>query len=240
MAEWWKDEFTLTLVGRAVREAGRKAHPGYRDRKVERPLVICGLPRTGTTALHKLLSLDPQFQGLNHWLTTWPMSRSPRAHWLDELGYRSATQALERRMMYTLCLVADHEIFADDVDECLVVLSYDFVSNRFASMPQLPAYDAWLQAQDETPCYRRRVDTLRLIGINNDRTWLLKNPGHFAEMAALLAALTDARAVITHRDPIKSIGSLMSHLANLQRCVNPDIDLRKTAERELTYWSRAM
>ena len=70
-----------TLMARLYTQRGWSERPDALATEIRRPLVITGIPRTGTTALHKLLSVDPQFQGLEHWLTETPMVRPPRASW---------------------------------------------------------------------------------------------------------------------------------------------------------------
>lgn len=236
---FWQEELTLALIGRLAREANWKAYPTYKARTIERPLVICGVPRTGTTALHKVMSMDPQFQGLEHWITQWPMPRPPRETWPDQPGYKLAVDVLRMRAAGTPTMAMAHEVVADEVDECLEVLKFDLVANRYPSMSWIPTYDAWYQAQDETPSYLRLADTLRLIGLNDDRTWLLKNPGHFREMRPLLTAFPDARVVITHRDPVKSIPSLVDLLMEVKRITIPDPDPHKAVLRDLAYWSEA-
>ena len=232
-------EMVGALVGRLVREDEWKKHPEHKDEKIERPVVICGIPRTGTTALHKVMSMDPQFQGLDNWLTSWPKPRPPRETWAQEKGFQMAKAALEKFFKDVPGMLVTHEMVADEVDECLEVLRHDFVCNRFPSSFNIPEYDAWYQAQDEKPCYRRLADTVRLIGLNDRRTWLLKNPGHFAEMEALLSVFPDARVIITHRDPVKSIPSLTSLLSDLRRMVYKDPDLTLMGPRETAYWGKA-
>lgn len=234
-----REDLVTALIGRLVREDEWKKNPGWRERKIERPLVICGIPRTGTTALHKLLSVDPQFQGLDHWLTSWPKPRPPRAEWPQQQGYQNAVAALEKLFEMIPQLRVSHDIVADEVDECLEILRLDFVANRFTSIYIIPEYDAWFQAQDETPLYQRLADTIRLIGLHDDRTWLLKNPGHFGHLDALFAAFPDARVVITHRDPVKSLGSLGSVLAGPRQMFYDDPHLSLIGPRELAYWDRA-
>lgn len=237
--DFWKEEMEIALVGRLVREAEWKRNPAYATRAIAAPLVICGIPRTGTTALHKLLSMDPQFQGLDHWLTAWPKPRPPRAQWADEPGFRHAVALLEKRFANQPGMKISHDVVADEVDECLEVLRLDFVANRFPSMTSLPDYDRWYQRQDETPYYRRLADTIRLIGLNDDRQWLLKNPGHFGHLDSLLAVFPDARIIVTHRDPVKSLPSLCSVLRHSHQAVDPAADLKAMARRELAYWSDA-
>ena len=66
------------LIGRLYAAKGWREHPDCLQTAVRRPLIITGIPRTGTTALHKALSMDPQFQGLELWLAQTPMVRPPR------------------------------------------------------------------------------------------------------------------------------------------------------------------
>lgn len=235
----YREDLIVALIGRLVREDEWKKHPEYKRRAIPAPLVICGVPRTGTTALHKLLSVDPQFQGLDNWLTSWPKPRPARADWDKEQGYRDARARLERFFELIPEMRVSHEMVADEVDECLQVLRLDFVANHYPSSYDVPEYDAWYQAQDEKPLYHRLADTIRLIGLNDDRTWLLKNPGHFAEIDALLDAFPDARVIITHRDPVKSIPSLCSVLSGVRRMLYRDPDLTKLGPRDVAYWGGA-
>ena len=71
------------LTARLFSEAAWRAHPEYAQVPIERPVFITGLPRTGTTALHRLLTADPASQGLEMWLTQVPQPRPPRATWPD-------------------------------------------------------------------------------------------------------------------------------------------------------------
>ncbi|HOW93844.1 MAG TPA: sulfotransferase, partial [Mycolicibacterium fallax] len=69
------------LVARLMSEAAWKANPGYAAVPIERPIFVTGLPRTGTTALHRLLTADPGHQGLQLWLAEFPQPRPPRDTW---------------------------------------------------------------------------------------------------------------------------------------------------------------
>jgi hypothetical protein len=102
---------------------------------------------------------------------------------------------------------------ADTVDECLEVLQQSFVSNMFSSTFDVPDYTDWLLRQSEVASYRRYADVLRLIGFaDQDKRWLLKNPGHTWELETLLEVFPDACVVQTHRTPLKAIPSLCSVL----------------------------
>jgi Sulfotransferase family len=231
-----------TLAARLHTQNSWKQRPDYRKVEIRRPLVITGIPRTGTTALHKLLSMDPQFQGLEHWLTEAPQPRPPREAWAAHPAFQASVAGLDTffRIMPEMRLA--HDIVADEVDECLEVLRQDFVSNRFASGMHVPSYERWFRAQDEAPSYRRFVDVLRLVGVDAPgQRWLLKNPGHVAQMDCLLAVLPDACVIQTHRDPVRAIPSLCSTLHMARRMFEGDAARADViGAREVDYWSEAM
>ncbi len=231
-----------TLVQRLLSEEGWKSRPDCRSQPIRRPLVITGIPRTGTTALHKLLALDPQFQGLEHWLTESPRVRPPRASWPSNPAFQASAAGLEAFFRMMPEMRKAHDMAADEVEECLDVLRQSFVSNRFGASATLPSYDAWLFEQDGQASYRRYADVLRLIGADEPETrWLLKNPGHAAEMECLLAVFPDALIVQTHRDPVKAIPSLCSTLHMARRMYEGNATRPELiGPREIRYWSRAV
>jgi hypothetical protein len=237
---YWREELVGTLIPRAARHMGWQQHPEYRERTIARPLVICGVPRTGTTALHKVMSIDPQFQGLENWLSIWPMPRPPRDQWAGQPGYKIAAEMLEARGATIPGLTSQHEVVVDEVDECMEVLKLGFVNNRYPSLSLIEEYDSWFQSLSELPQYREMADTYRLIGLNDDRPWLLKNPGHFVSIDALLEVFPDAQVIVTHRDPYKALGSLCSILEHPRRLTVPDLDVKRMGPRELGYWSKGV
>ena len=238
--DFWREELIGTLIPRAAREKSWKEHPEWQNQKISKPLVICGVPRTGTTALQKVMSIDPQFQGLENWLSIWPMPRPPREEWSQHLGYRLAAGILEARGAKIPGLTSQHEVVVDEVDECMEVMKLGFVNNRFPELAMIRDYDAFFQAQDELTQYRELADTLKLIGLNDDRPWLLKNPGHFVGIETLLKVFPDARVIVTHRDPLKALASLNSILSHPRKLIDPEIDLHVLGQRDLDYWSKGV
>jgi hypothetical protein len=230
-----------TLAARLHAQAGWRQRPECLQQDIERPLIITGIPRTGTTALHKLLSMDPQFQGLEHWLTDTPMPRPARDHWQDNPHYQATQTGLDMFYQAVPEMRAAHFTMAFDVDECLEVLKQSFVSNRFASGWHVPSYTEWLAHQDERPAYHHYANVLRLIGAHDQRRWLLKNPGHIAQLDVLLETFPNACIVQTHRDPVKALPSLCSVLAMSRRVLEGDaVQLDVIGQRECEYWSDAV
>lgn len=217
------DTIISVLAARLTTEAGWKAHPHYRDATISKPLVIAGLPRTGTTALHKLLALDPQFQGLDLWLSQFPSVRPPRETWTGNPHFLKAAEILQFRKCHMPQFYAAHETAIDTPDECIEVLRQSFVSNAYTTFGY-SRYQSWWWRQDELGSYRRYADVLRLIGLAHpERTWLLKSPGqHVWALDCLFAIFPDARVVMTHRDPGKCIPSVCSLSASRQRVFQGD------------------
>src|SRR5688500_2958486 len=79
-----RSEVKSALVGRLLTQAQFNQRPEHADVPIERPIFVMGLPRTGTTALHRLLHADPAHQGLELWLTQYPQPRPPRETWDDD------------------------------------------------------------------------------------------------------------------------------------------------------------
>jgi Sulfotransferase family len=199
------------LIGRLYAQKGWREHPECLNTAIRRPLIITGMPRTGTTALHKALSMDPQFQGLELWLAQTPMVRPPRAAWASIPEFRNAAAGLAAVAEILPIVKTIHDMVADEPDECLNAMVQSFVSIQFGSTLHVPSYHRWFLTQDETPSYRRYANLLRLVGFNDsDKCWLLKNPGHVLGIEPLLKAFPGARVVHTHRNPLEAVPSTCS------------------------------
>ena len=224
------------LVGRLHSERGWSEFPRCRDQVLLPPLLVTGMPRTGTTALHKLLSVDPQFQVIESWLISAPKPRPPRDAWADDPAFRAACA---RADAIPDGLRAAHFTEPHEADECLALMAQSFVSNQWGSSHGLPEYDAWVFTQDMTPSFGRYADNLRLIGAEElDRRWLLKNPSNALTIRPFLEMFPDAMVVQTHRDPFVAMGSLVDLLAGISGPGSAD-DAAIVA-RELPLWADAM
>ena len=229
------------LAARLHTQAQWKANPGYRDREIARPLIVIGVPRTGTTALHNLLSQDPQFQGIEKWLCAAPLVRPARHTWQGHPQFQAVAEQTSQMFSIAPEVMKAHGVRADEVDECLVPMAQSFCCNWFPSQLDIPVYDAWFRQADETPSFRRYKDVLRLVGMNDDRPWLLKNPSHVFGVEAMLAVFPDACVVQTHRNPVSSLASLVNLLGNIMVAyTGQDIDRPLRLARETEFWAEAI
>jgi hypothetical protein len=226
------------LSGRLYSQKGWTEHPECLRMEIRAPLVIVGLPRTGTTTLQKLMSLDPQFQGLEYWLAPNPMVRPPREEWESNPLYRGAVAALEAADREDPQSRLIHDVVAGEPDECLYMMLQRFVHNTFGASLGTPGYDEWWMAQDETPNYYRHRDNLKLIGFNEpDKRWLLRNISHLLYLDSLLEVFPGASIILTHRDPVAVLPSVCSLIMIGQRAIlGPQADPHQCGRREFELW----
>lgn len=205
-----RSELRGALVARLVSEAGFAQHP-IDDSVINRPIFVTGIPRTGTTALHRLLAADPNHQGLEQWLCEFPQPRPPRETWPDNPVFQQIQAGFEKFYAARPDFAGVHYINADTVEECWQLLRQSAMSISYETLAHLPTYSAWLAKQDWTPAYRRHRRNLALIGANEPaKRWVLKNPSHLFALDALLAVYPDALVIQTHRDPGTAIASVCS------------------------------
>jgi Sulfotransferase family len=199
------------LAARLISESAWKAHPEHAGVEISRPLFVTGLPRTGTTALHRLLVADPAHQGLEMWLCEVPQPRPPRASWAADPVFQYIQAGCEKHHTAHPEFMGVHYMAADQVEECWQLLRQSMRSVSWECLAHLPSYSAWLSTQDWTGPYRRHRRNLQLIGLPDaGRRWVLKNPSHLFALDALLEVYPDALIIQTHREPATAIASVCS------------------------------
>jgi hypothetical protein len=223
------------LVARLVSRAGLAAHP---DRPaVTRPIVVTGLPRTGTTFLHRLLVADPAHQGLELFLAHAPQPRPPRSQWSSDPVYQMVAAGLAKQGG----MPGVHEIAPGQVEECWWLLQQSLRSVSFPCLLHVPSYTSWLATQDWEPPYRLHRENLSLIGLNDgDRRWVLKNPSHLFALDALLAVYPDACVVVTHRDPVAAMASTCNLSARAASGWSTVFTGPVIGRTQLALWSRGL
>ena len=201
------------LVARLLSEASWKQHPGYVDVPVTAPMFVTGLPRTGTTALHRLLCGDPRHQGLELWLAEFPQPRPPRETWPQNPVFAQLDARFKKAHEENPDYTGLHYMTADEVEECWQLLRQSVHSVSYETLAHVPTYAQWLSRQDWTPPYQRHRRNLQLIGLNDpEKRWVLKNPSHLFALDALFATYPDALVIQCHR-PAETIMASMCSLA---------------------------
>lgn len=203
------------LAARLLANAAWAAHPRYASVVIDRPVFVTGLPRSGTTALHRLLTADPAHQGLELWLAELPQPRPPRGTWASNPVFQHIQAGYEQHHVEHPEFMGVHYIAADSVEECWQLLRQTLRSVSYECLAHLPLYSAWLREQDWTGPFRRHQRNLQLIGLNEAGCrWMLKNPSHLFSLDAIMAVYPDALIIQTHREPGAVIGSMCSLAAH--------------------------
>ena len=199
------------LAARLMSQDGFTKRPEHADVAIERPIIVTGIQRSGTTALQRLLHADPGAQGLEMWLTQVPQPRPPRETWDDDPVYSMLKAGFDQHHAENPDYAGIHYINADVAEECWQLIRQSMTTVMYQSLAHVPTYAEWLRQADWTPAYRRYRQNLQLIGLNDPgKRWVLKNPSHLDALDALMAAFPDALVVQTHRDPVVAVGSACS------------------------------
>ena len=227
------------LVARLLSEAAWAQHPAHADVEITRPIFVTGLPRTGTTALHRLLTADPGHQGLEMWLTEMPQPRPPRESWGDNPVFAGIESAFSQHHVEHPEFMGVHYMSAAEVEECWQLLRQSFRSISYECLAHLPTYSQWLAGQDWTEAYARHRRNLQLIGLPDaGKRWVLKNPSHLFALDELLTVYPDALVVVTHRDPRTVIPSVCSLAAQATEGWSETFVGDTIGRSQLDLWSR--
>jgi hypothetical protein len=229
------------LAARLCSEAGWQANPTCAKVGIDRPVFITGLPRTGTTALQRLLMADPASQGLEMWLAQVPQPRPPRHTWPDDPVFQYIQAGFAQHHEDHPEFMGLHYMAADQVEECWQLLQQSMRSVSFETLAYVPGYSAWLREQDWTGAYLRHRRNLQLIGLHDaGRRWVLKNPSHLFALDALLAAYPDALVIQTHREPRTAIASACSLAAHASDGWSPVFTGPLIGRTQLDLWARGL
>ena len=192
-----------------------RSHPEVLEQRVERPIVVLGLPRTGTTLLSELLHRDPANRSLMRWESQDSIPPPDAATFTTDPRVESARVAAEMMDALNPGFRSIHYEAPDGPTECVAVLAQDFKSLLWECVANVPAYGAWLLACDQRSAYDYHHQVLRVLQSGMPGRWALKTPHHCLALDALLEQYPDARLVMTHRDPVTVIASLCSLVRSL-------------------------
>ncbi len=254
LLEAYRNEARLTMLGRiTVRElvvsllknlleleADRRRHPEIEAQSVDAPVFVIGLPRTGTTLLHGLMSEDPASRVPRTWEVMCPTGfPSDRAE-VDALRARTAGRlAWANRLAPEFKRI--HPIAPDLPQECIAITAPVFMSIQFHTTHNVPSYEDWLEATDQREAYRFHRRFLgHLQAQRAGSRWVLKAPGHLFALGALLAEYPDAKIIQTHRDPLRVMASMASHATVLRRAFSDSADPSEIAADWAARWSAAL
>lgn len=225
-----------TLAQRLRLIEDRKRLPGLADIPINRPIFVTGNGRSGTTLLHNLLALAPGRRGVTLWEMMRP-SPPPRAEsyetdpridevegWLADQGFKSSSA------------MAKHPFGAARLEECSTGLELALVSGYWGAIADLPTYTAYREAGDFHAPYRfHRMLMQQLTWRGPPGDLALKAPEHMFHLPELIDVYPDAIIVTIHRDPARSIASLISIVAQMRGLFTDQVDMEAVKQSRFGY-----
>ena len=197
-----------------------KQHPEIADEVVDGPVVILGLPRTGTTALGQLVANDPQFRSLRTWESQAP-TPPPEA----------ATQYTDPRIAQA----------AEAATECQDLMGMSFRTYHFDGVVRVPSYIEWLLETDMRETYEYHEQVLKLLQWHcKPNLWHLRTPVHMFALDAFVEVYPNAKFLWSHRDPAKVLGSVCSLIAYIRSWSSDRTDPHELGAEQLAWWAKGI
>jgi hypothetical protein len=200
-------------------------HPEIHDIELLPPVVIAGLPRTGTTHLHNLLAAGPAFRTLPYWESFEPFPPPSEAG--AEPDPRAARMDVAVSVMNMLMphFALMHEMTTEHVHEEIQLLANDFSTMFMETLAYVPRWRDYYLAHDQTSTYEYLATQLKALQfMRGGRRWLLKSPQHLEQLPVLAQVFPGVAVVCTHRDPVPvalSMVAMLTYSARMHRSPVP-------------------
>ncbi|MEH0022275.1 MAG: sulfotransferase [Desulfobacter sp.] len=232
------------LANRLEVQALVARHPEITKQAIKHPLIITGLPRTGTTIAHTLLALDPCARFIRNWESAMnicpppglmPRDIDPRAQ-----AYHAGMEGLFSAMP-GLRGINGVNFMAHGTAECQNLTAHEFAHFGYAAGSSLFSYGDYLSDCDYKPVYRYHKLLLQVLQWKtpNER-WVLKAPMHLFGLKALLGVYPDARIIFTHRDPLSAVSSGISMVEQWTRFTTGTANRRAIVNWWIRVWSHGL
>ncbi|HEX3845634.1 MAG TPA: sulfotransferase [Steroidobacteraceae bacterium] len=217
-------------------ERRERENPAVLARAIERPIFVTGMPRSGSTFLHRLLVRDPAVAAPLSWRLVHP---HPSA--AGRLGV-CLNRARVQAQFYLMRLLAPelnslHEVAAGEPEECTDITAQVFQSLRYDSVYRVPSYQSWLQHHGHVEAYRFHKRFLRHLDAQAPgRRWILKSPDHVFALDDIRTVYPDAVWVFIHRDPVAVLASVARLTEVLRRPFAHSVDLAEIGQQVCASW----
>jgi hypothetical protein len=234
----------MTLFNDSVRYATTRLrinaliaeHPEIHDQKINRPIIVVGLPRSGTTHLVNLMAADQRLRSMPLWEGQEPVPDPTEVPGPDGIDPRwtRCNKIWERMRAASPLLASMHPMEPDHIHEELEFMLPDFTSYTPEWIAQAPKWRDYYLSHDQTPHYQGALLTgLKILQWKNPRDrWVLKCPQHLEQLGPLMQTFPDATIVMTHRDPISVVQSAITMMTYSARMNYKRVD----PQWYLEYW----
>jgi hypothetical protein len=223
-------------TSRLLIEDAFNKHPEIHQVPIEKPIIVVGLPRSGTTHLLNLMAADHRLRSLPLWEAYEPV---PMPTEVEQDGrYQRCADSWEMMQQVTPHLAAMHPMNPDHIHEELELMGPDFASYNYEWLAHSPHWRDYYYANDQTAHYEYMKKGLKLLlwqqrDTDQPTRWVLKCPQHLEQLPVLNKVFPDATFVVTHRDPVSVIQSTVTMLAYGQRMNRNKVEIQAL----IHYWS---
>ena len=210
-----------------------KQNPGIPEIELKPPVVIAGLPRTGTTHLHNLLAAGPAFRVLRYWESIEPFPMPGEAGIEPDPRLARTDMAIDFMNQAMPHFPLMHEMTTEHVHEEIQLLFNDVSSMLMETLGHVPAWRDHYVSHDQSPHYEHlRLQLQCLQHLRGGRRWLLKSPQHIEQLPLLENVFPGLTVVLTHRDPVPVTLSMLMMLCYTARMHRSPVDVAEIVE----YW----
>ena len=214
-----------------------RRHPEILAQEIQAPVIVVGLPRSGTTHLVNLLAADPRFHSLPLWEAYEPVPKPGEEPLPDgtDPRYQRCADAWSAMQQTVPLIAAMHPMNPDHIHEELELMGPDFASYNFEWLAHSPRWRDSYYATDQGPHYEYMKNVLRILQWRRGgaaRRWVLKCPQHLEQLPVLKRTFPDATIVVTHRDPVAVVQSTVTMQAYTQRIGRKHVAL----DALIDYW----
>lgn len=224
------------LVNRLLLTEARKRTPEVFRRPLRPPIVVLGLPRSGTTFLHRLLAMDPAHRAAPWWELARPVPDAGTLEGGPDLRRRVLQKKLRRRQRAAPEYDRKHYTRADTPEECIWLLASTFLSPLYWASAPVYGYLEWYKTQDRSWAYREYRQLLQVLqAADPARRLALKSSTHTGAVGALLQVLPGALLVQTHRSPVEAMASLASLFYSVHSRMTERLDVGRMADALLGF-----
>jgi hypothetical protein len=224
---------TGLLATRLRAENWFKKHPGILEQELYPVALICGLQRTGTTKLHRLLAADPDNRVLSGWeaINPAPLNDEPA-----EVEKRRRTARISEMALRLMApgFFSIHPVEYEKPEEDILLLDTTFLSTTPEATMHVPSYASWLERTDQSPAYAYTVKLLKLLQWQRPaKKWVLKSPHHMEFLDLAKRHFNRVHFIWTHRNILESLPSFMSMVAHSQTIFSDHVPLERVARHWL-------
>lgn len=209
-----------------------KKHPEILEIKIEQPIIITGLQRTGTTRLHRLLSNHPTVRSLRSWEALNPVPFEGDHHNKKRIQFAKMAETVLKYM--SPAFFAIHPVEHEAPEEDILLNDMSFISTVPEATMHVPSYAAWVETESHFFPYSYLKKLLQILSWQHPKErWVLKTPQYLEFLEEAHQVFPDAKYIHTYRDPLKVIPSFCSMVFQSRRIFSDKVDAKELSKHWL-------